>query len=167
MARRSHDAYLTPHWLVDALIAHLDADKLREMVVCEPAAGDMRIFDKLEAKKKVWFEIQKERDYLKYDIGRGRIDAHITNPPFSLAQEFITKALGEASVVIMLQRVNFLGAEKRMQWWQDKLPTHLLVSSKRPSFTDDGKTDGQEYAWYVWDYEKTGLCALPPGIHVI
>lgn len=32
---------------------------------------------------------------------------------------------------------------------------HLVVLSKRPSFTGDGKTDGTGYAWFIWDKDST------------
>jgi len=95
----------------------------------------------------------------------------ITNPPFSLACEFIDRSLGIADNMAMLLRLNFLGAGKRLDWWQDKRPTALYVLAHRPDFLDrdgnrvlgkDGKPgkDSCEYAWFVWS-------RLYSGIHVI
>ncbi len=91
-----------------------------------------------------------------------RPDLIISNPPFSLAQEFLTEALAirerlNADVtygvggptVLFLLRLNFLGAQKRYEWWHNMERPKLRVLSQRPSFKDGG-TDMTDYAWYVW-----------------
>ncbi|QXL90608.1 hypothetical protein [Salmonella phage NINP13076] len=58
----------------------------------------------------------------------------------------------------MLLRIGFLESMKRWEWWQENPISSLLILSQRPSFTDDGKTDGSGYAWFVWDKKnKLGL----------
>lgn len=80
-----------------------------------------------------------------------KYDLIFTNPPYSLAQEIIThaRATWPKATIVMLLRLNFLGSQKRHEWWQDNLPTEIHVLSKRPSFTGKG-TDATEYAWFVW-----------------
>lgn len=78
-----------------------------------------------------------------------RFDYILTNPPFSLAEEFVRKSLGLADVVIMLLRLNFLGSQKRAPFLRSNMPD-VYILSKRPSFTGKG-TDSTEYAWFVWD----------------
>jgi hypothetical protein len=78
-----------------------------------------------------------------------RFDYIITNPPFSLAQEFVEKAMGVADVTVMLLRLNFLGSQKRAKFLRSNMPD-VYILSKRPSFTGKG-TDSTEYAWFVWD----------------
>lgn len=78
-----------------------------------------------------------------------------SNPPFSLAQEFVDKALGdvcEYGYVALLLRLNFLGSLARAEWWQGMpiKPQWIFIESKRPSFSGDGKTDATEYAHFVW-----------------
>ena len=48
-----------------------------------------------------------------------------------------------------LLRINFLGSQKRYDFWQQFPPDGLYVLSKRPSFTGKG-TDSIDYAWFVW-----------------
>jgi len=94
-------------------------------------------------------------------------DLIITNPPFSLAMEFIEKSFqwrkSDKSIVAMLLRLNFLGSKKRASWLRQHTPS-VYVSPKRPSFAlnKDGKrgTDSIEYAWFVWDGD-------PPRIHIL
>ena len=79
----------------------------------------------------------------------GDVDLIFTNPPFSLAQEFIEHSMMFAPTVIMLLRINFLGSQKRYDFWQQFPPDGLCILSKRPSFTGTG-TDSIDYAWFIW-----------------
>lgn len=92
-------------------------------------------------------------DYLETNIIDLDFDLIISNPPFSLAQQFIDKALKDVSIggyVVMLLPLNFLGSQKRHDWWKDRMPQYIFVHSNRMSFTPDGKTDSREYAHFVW-----------------
>ena len=93
-----------------------------------------------------------------------KYDVIFSNPPYSLAEEFIKKAFTLANKekfeIIYLLRLNFLGAQKRNEFWQEYPPNKLYVLSKRPSFTG-GSTDACEYCYYVWDTSGT------QEIHVI
>lgn len=87
----------------------------------------------------------------------GNPDIVITNPPFSLAMEFLTKSLEvtkDDGKVILLLRIGFLASRKRFEFMKDNPPTDMLVLHQRPSFTGHG-TDAQEYAWFIWDKSKT------------
>jgi len=79
-------------------------------------------------------------------------DLIITNPPYSLALDFIQHAMkfrkDETSVVAMLLRLNFLGSQKRAGWLRDNTPS-IFVSPRRPCFKN-GRSDATEYAWFVW-----------------
>lgn len=91
-------------------------------------------------------------DYLTWQAPEA-YDCIITNPPFSLAQEFIEKALRDVHPggrVVMLVRLNFLGSRRRFAFWQAHPPKWIFVHHERMSFTDDGQTDSIEYAHMVW-----------------
>lgn len=82
-------------------------------------------------------------------------DTIITNPPFWLAMLFIEHALTfNASRVIMLLRLNFVGSQKRHEFFTKSMASRILVLPDRPPFTKNkhGKwaTDSIEYAWFVW-----------------
>jgi hypothetical protein len=92
------------------------------------------------------------------------VDLILTNPPFSLAKEFIEHSVVLAPTVLMLLRINYLGSIGRHKWWKQYTPTALHVLSKRPSFTGKG-TDATDYAWYVWDKSerlKRGIFFITP-----
>lgn len=86
--------------------------------------------------------------------GHPGYDFIITNPPFSLAQQFVTRIFDHwatpDSTVAVLLRLNFLASRKRRDWWRSLPTPRLMVLSERPSFTGDKNTDMTDYAWYVF-----------------
>lgn len=113
-------------------------------------------------------------DYLESNVW-SKYDLIITNPPFNLALDFITKALDEVTFdgfVVMLLRLNFFGSQSRKKFFTENMPKYCFVHSKRISFFPEdfeldgkvykkGSTDSIEYAHFVWqknykqDYCKT------------
>lgn len=153
--RQAHDFYATPTWCTEAIAQQIHWHN-GIVDVLEPCIGDGAIANVLLEKyvdHVEWAEISRGRDFLTYEFGR-KFDFIITNPPFSLAQEFVEKSLTLANCVIMLLRLNFLASAKRKEFWEKNAPTAVYVLTKRPSFTGDGKSDATDYAFFVWD--KTG-----------
>lgn len=151
------DFYPTPQWCYE----NLDIDWSKFTSAHEPCRGDGRIQSWLLERgiPTTYSEINEGLDFFDYTKPT---DLIFTNPPFSLAQEFVDHSLQLANTVIMLMRINFLGSIKRHEWWNTHIPTSIHVLSKRPSFTGSG-TDATEYCWYVWD--KTDR--LPRGIFFV
>lgn len=165
--RNKNDFYPTPGWCVDELIAELKPGCLKGKSFMEPCRGDGAIYSRVIQTLKPtlvdWCELSDGRDYLKTEPLH-RLDAIITNPPFSLAKAFLEKSLAEADFVAYLLRINFLGSRCRHEFWQANLPSHLFALSRRPDFSGAGG-DACEYAWFVWD--RLNICKRQPGIHVI
>jgi len=146
--RNASDFYPTPSWCTKKLLEKLILNNVQSFY--EPCKGDGAIYDIVPIANKDWSEIQLGRDYL---IGEHKsVDLIITNPPYSLAIEFIEKALTHSKAVVMLLRLNYLESQKRFNFWQANPPSHLITLSKRPSFTGKG-TDATGYAWVVWNGE--------------
>lgn len=160
--RQPHDLYPTPAPPIDALLGVMHIRPL--MRFHEPCRGTGAIYDRIDCSSKSYCEITEGIDYLAR-VSHFRYDLIITNPPFSLALEFLQKSLREAATVVYLLRLNFLGSQKRRAFWQANRPSHVLVLSKRPCFTGDGHTDSIEYAWFCWD--RGGFVTLEPGVHVL
>jgi hypothetical protein len=94
-----------------------------------------------------------KEDYLDITDPLPKPEIIIGNPPFTLALDFIKKALEDVEYggyVIMLCRLNYFGAQYRKKFWDKYMPLYVYVHSKRMSFSDDGKTDSNEYAHFVW-----------------
>jgi hypothetical protein len=77
----------------------------------------------------------------------------ITNPPFSLAMEFVKASLPITYSVIMLLRLGFLESSDRNAWIRQNMPHYIYVLPNRQGGTADGKTDVFTYAWFHWTPE--------------
>ena len=159
------DNYPTPVDVINAMLAKMGWHPGDTFL--EPCRGDeSRIYDRvpLPESQKDWAEISMGRDYLAHDFGR-QFDVIITNPPFSLTEEFLEKSLAELKpdgTLIYLQRVNFLGSIKRVPFFaRIGFPNKTPVIIPRPRFAKGG-TDSCEYAWMVWD--RGGRFNVPNGI---
>lgn len=178
MPRRENDHYETPAWVVDALLDNHSLP-MRGSGVLEPCAGSGAIIRAIDqyyfqrAMKRsfpfVAVDIQPDNekalrecatfvritDFLAWEP-HGTYNVIITNPPYSIAQQVVERALeiarrqDEPAEVIMLLRLAFLESEKRYEFWRQNPPSKVLVLAARPSFTGDGKTDSAAYAWFVW-----------------
>lgn len=171
-SRVEHDFYATPEWVVEALANKMKPEAARAMQWGEPCAGDGAVMRGMwralgiEPRQWEWAEIREGIDYTKEEnafIFDGPAGV-ITNPPFSIAQKFIELSRDEVPFCAYLLRLNFLGSQRRREFWQTNSPSHLYTLSKRPSFTGKG-TDATEYAWFVWD--DLDLMQDKPGIYVL
>jgi hypothetical protein len=169
--RLEQDYYRTPiHEIEKFLKAFNEKFPLKDIRVIDPCAGgdpDNYVMPYPEALKKYTNKVytidirddspaMEQADYLKIYVGCDP-DLIISNPPFSQAQEFIDKALDEVrpgGYVVMLLRLNFLGSQKRRNWWKCEMPKYVFVHPNRMSFTPNGKTDSIEYAHFVWKKDE-------------
>lgn len=105
-------------------------------------------------------------DFLNWSCAPKTFDLVISNPPFTLAEKFITKSLGLSSkYVVKLQRLNFFGTSGRLNFFHSHMPRWAYVNAERISFStpllerwleehDMVSKKGQdsiEYAHFVWD----------------
>lgn len=107
-------------------------------------------------------------DWLKNPDPENRPDLILTNPPYSLAQEFAEAALARVrpgGVVALLLRLNWAGSTSRAAFHNDN-PARMLILTPRPSFArvrTNGKvtsTDATEYAWFIWGGASPGTWAV-------
>lgn len=162
------EVYPTPADAVAALMAVLTINPDDRFL--EPCKGDGAIYDAvpLPVAQKEWAEIRQGRDYLETNWG-GQFDLIITNPPFSLTEQFLEKSMSELALggtLIYLQRVNFLGSRKRVPFWSRiGFPNKTPVLVPRPRFVNGG-SDSCEYCWFIWD--QGDRVNLPDGLsHLI
>lgn len=174
--RRERDAYYTPRDAATEMLREFGplVTETTYGIAVDPACGRGALLDAVAAElpdtftaqERVGYEIDPqaaaytrkhphqviEGDYLNLTSGPN-VAFFIANPPFSLAQEFVSKMLDERgpyTMVACLLRLGFLASQKRYGFWQWNRPDALRILSKRPSFTGDGKTDNSEYAWYLY-----------------
>jgi hypothetical protein len=159
--REGNDFYRTPPHVTEAL---LRVESFPDLV-WEPACGDGAMADVLE--QAGYFVTCTDL----IDRGRGEAGrdflaepallapAIITNPPFRIAEDFVTHALAlGASHVAMLLRLAWLeGAKRRDRVFAPHPPARVWVMSKRPTLWNGSdpnpRTTGgaMAYAWFVWD----------------
>ncbi|WP_022940092.1 DNA methyltransferase [Psychromonas hadalis] len=161
------ELYPTPAVVVDALmkvITFREGDKF-----LEPCYGTGAIFNKVPLPRmtKSLAELAFGIDYLTTEFEQK--DVIITNPPFSLTEQFLEKSLSELApdgTLIYLQRLNYLGSKKRVPFWaRIGFPHKTPVIVPRPRFVGGG-SDSCEYAWFIWDFGSR--VALPQGLsHLI
>lgn len=128
--RIESDFYPTPLKSFTPLIQCLAL--LQPIKIWEPACGDRRL---IEAMRNSSLEadgddLNNGYDFLKDETFRQCI---VTNPPYSIAAEFVEHAVNLSPHVFLLLRLGFLGAQKRRGWFQLHEPA-LFVLSERPSF---------------------------------
>jgi hypothetical protein len=172
--RRADDHYITPAWVTRALVPHLSMYDS----ALDPCAGEGAILDELSdhygSPRYHGIELDAGRacactssgfscsqgdalicDWMVPHNGKP-YDLIVMNPPYSLALEFIKKALAShPKEIAVLLRLNFLASKKRAAFWKTHPNCDVLVLPKRPSFTGKG-TDATEYAWFVFRMARRG-----------
>jgi hypothetical protein len=164
---RENELYPTPEAVVEALM-RVVRFRPSDMFL-EPCKGTGAIINKvpLPFYQKVYAELSEGVDYLTTPFPK--VDVIITNPPFSLTEEFLRKSFRELKpdgTLIYLQRVNFLGSLKRVPFWAEVgFPEKTPIIVPRPRFVG-GKSDSCEYAWFIWD--RGYRVCIPDGIsHIL
>jgi hypothetical protein len=93
-------------------------------------------------------------------------DAIVTNPPFSLAEQFVDMALYRAPLVIMLLRLAFFESERRSPILEGCGLARIHVFRKRlPMMHREGwegrkANSGMAFAWFVWQRGHLGPTAI-------
>lgn len=161
--RERNDYYATPPYAVEAL---LDRESFNSYI-CEPAVGGGSIANVLTSRghKVQAFDIVDRgypntivRDFMSVtkedlictpDI--------ITNPPYSIATEFIQHALDismDSVKIAMLLKIQFLETVKRYELFKQHPPKYIYVFVNRVSCGKNGVFDSGSavcYAWFVWE----------------
>lgn len=162
--RKKSDFYETPYSITKHLLRVEAFDPA--LTVCEPACGGNAITNILlqhwDGSKVTAYDIEK--NFLNETAA---YDYVITNPPFSLAHEFILKAKQIAqNKFAFLLPLSYLHGKKRYdEIYQDKtFPLKkVFVFTRYPMLGDALREDGKYrtgmmvYAWYVFEKTYLGL----------
>jgi hypothetical protein len=154
--RKKSDFYETPYSMTEQL---LEREKLIGTIL-EPACGSGAILNLLP-KEAVGYD--KDKDFLTETKQYNTI---ITNPPFSIAYQFINKAKEIAKdKIIMLLPLSYLHGKKRYDdiWMDKEFPLKsIYVFTRYPLLGENLRADGKYntgmmvYAWYVWEKDYKG-----------
>lgn len=164
--RKKSDFYETPYSMTEQL--------LREYIfpepILEPAKGNGAIVKVLSDKGYLCEAYDVEVDFLKET---GKFPSIITNPPYSLAYEFILKAKEVAQEFFaFLLPLSYLHGQKRYNtiWQDEEFPlSDVCVFTRYPMLGEPLREDGKYhtgmmvYAWFIWHKGHYG----PPNINWI
>lgn len=175
-ARVSNDFYATPP---EAVRAILNREKLAGSIL-EPAAGEGHISkilkeycpdreiistELIKREDRFGCNIKYGIDFLTYDYGR-KFSNIITNPPFSLAEDFIEKAWSiSTDKVIMFAKIQLLEGKERYEMFRNIPLKSVYVFSNRvnpmrngSSVDENGKPWASTmcFAWFVWKHGYEG-----------
>lgn len=156
--RRKSDFYETPYSITQQFLEYNLIDKNNKIL--EPSCGDGAIVKVLKDNNYsnvIGKDISSGSDFL---LEEEKYDIIITNPPFSLALEFILKAKQLCDKFCFFLPWSYMHGKERY----DKIYTktdfplsEVYVYTRYPllgeKLRDDGKynTGMMVYAWYVWD----------------
>jgi len=122
--------------------------------VWECAAGDGSMSDVLAERGGVHSSDLTPRradvvraDFLQSPLPKG-CRSVVTNPPFSLALEFIEHGLELGVPCAFLLPVNYLGSAKRLRLFTERPPSDVVVVSNRMQLP--GGASQFNHAWFVW-----------------
>ena len=102
------------------------------------------------------------QDFLTYETDK-KYEGIITNPPFSLAKEFVEKGLSlleDNGQMAMFLKIQFLEGEKRKELFEKYPPKYIYVFRKRMATWNNGKEFDENgkhwattmcHAWFVWE----------------
>lgn len=158
-ARKASDLYPTPPEVTVALMRFLKLP--RSTQIWEPACGQGDMGEALRGCGMLAYgtDIRSGQDFLDSWQPRSTIAACswiITNPPFSLADEFIRHAAEIGKPFAMLLKAQYWHAAKRAQLFREIPPSYVLPLTWRPDFLfkeRDGKKGASplmDVMWCVW-----------------
>ena len=103
------------------------------------------------------------QDFLTWET-KQKFEGIITNPPFSLAQEFIEKGmdlLTDNGQMAMFLKIQFLESAKRKEFFEKYPPKYIYVFRDRMATWNNGNevdpSTGKRWAttfchaWFVWE----------------
>lgn len=152
--RSKNDFYPTPAEVTVALLDFLQIPK--GATIWEPACGQNDMVKVLSdyGYNVIATDIQGGVDFLTAELPDG-VDWIVTNPPFSVSEEFIKRCIDHHKPFALLLKSQYWHASKRSRLFMRFPPSYVLPLTWRPDFTGQGASL-MDVCWCVWDF-KTGL----------
>lgn len=159
--RVKSDFYPTPPEATIALMNFLQLPD--DTVIWEPACGkgDMSSVIKNMGYAVKESDIQRGDGFLKCPFFE--CDWIITNPPFSLSEQFIKRCYEHNRPFALLLKSQYWHAKKRLPLFEETHPSYILPLTWRPDFCFGKRGSGSplmDVIWVVWDNEYGGKYPL-------
>ncbi len=156
--RKERDLYETPEWVTRALLPHIP-ERVRD--IWEPACASGKMVRVLNERFETVYgtDIDHGRDFMKEKSCP--YDAIITNPPYELATEFASRAIGLTSdkgFVAMLLRTDFDHAKTRAALFSNspRFAKKVVLTKRIQWFEDSKGSPSFNHAWFIWDWKYSG-----------
>lgn len=182
--RRDSDFYATPSWVTEILVPYIPK---RYYVIWEPAYGEGHIGKVLDENDKFVFGTDINHKNENYQIDFISSDAikfckHrlpitspvaiVTNPPYSLASEFVAHAIELTKpthgFVAMLLNNNWDTAKGNSRFTSLPCFDKKIVITKRIRWIEGSTGSPREnHAWYIWDHNRCEYPITNPGFPTI
>ena len=157
--RADNDLYETPEWVTQVIVPYLPED-----FIWEPAAGNGKMVNVLRRAGFIVLDTDTTRGVdFTLEITSGDIRAIVTNPPYSIAAQFVRKALEltkpHRGFVAMLLRTDFDHAKTRADLFSNcpMFAKKIVLTRRIVWFERDGAAPSFNHAWYIWDWAHNGL----------
>ncbi len=149
--RTGYDFYPTPPEATFALLEYINLPK--QTVIWEPACGEKHMVKAMEEKgyTVIGTDIQTGTDFLTTKTIP--CDWVITNPPFSLSEQFIRRCRETGKPFALLLKSQFWHARKRYELFYEIKPSYVLPLTWRPDFLFKQRGNGSplmDVLWCVW-----------------
>ena len=166
--RAASDFYPTPSDVTEALLRGWPLMQyVKGKTVWECAAGQGHIANVLEDHgfNVVSGDIMTGQDFLLETERRGEII--ITNPPFSLSEQFIRKAASFDVPFAFLLKSQYWHSARRLTLFREIQPKYVMPLAWRPDFTGEitGKKGSpvMDVIWCCWEGNSTATYYVPIG----
>lgn len=174
--RKENDYYPTPYSMtqqfIDNFLKKNDWDK-GYFSFLDPATGEARAVEKVFNNNGYscdGTDIIFGDDFLKTNPVKKlsnrteiKYDWIVTNPPYSLADEFVEQARKNSKHgFAMLLRTNFLSGQKRFEDGRFRDLKHVFIFTRMTDLKSELREDGKYktamivYAWFVWEHNYNG-----------
>jgi hypothetical protein len=183
--RKESDFYETPYSLTRLFLQNYTLGYGSHAHILEPACGNDAIVKVLNEynygtsgnRTVVATDLSQGVDFLTHDFCPMMFDTIITNPPYSLAMEFIKRAksmheTNGVTEIAMLLPLSYLHGKQRYDeiWCDREFPlSEVYVFTRYPLLGEPLREDGKVhtgmmvYAWFVWIHHAAinGLVIQP------
>lgn len=162
--RRKSDFYETPYSMTRHILNRLPINK--NETILEPSCGNgaiSKVLKEFGIKKVIENDISRGQDFLEYE--GEKVDWIVTNPPFSLTQEFIKKGKEISDNILLLLPLSYLHGKQRydeIYTDEDYKLKGVYVFTRYPLLGDELRPDGKYrtgmmvYAWFHFERGYSG-----------
>lgn len=162
--RRALDFYPTPPEVTKALLDFLLERRMirRGDVIWEPACGNMAMVDVMEEYgfRTIATDIALGQDFMTHRPQHGTMRWIITNPPFSMAEQFIRRAEEFDVPFALLLKSQYWHSARRKPLFDEFRPDYVMPLTWRPDFTGKGSSM-LDMIWCIWSGESGSTQYIP------